>query len=103
MPVDIDEVTPSDAEEALGCVRGSPERPSGLTSLPPAIWGFSVAQPTVSPGSICPLTRGGLSDAGASYSGGADPAAGNGGNVAFVRNAVWIASNHLVRRSSRSE
>ena len=52
VPVDIDAVAPSIAEAALRCDRGTHERPSDVTSLPPVIWGFSVSRSAVSPVSI---------------------------------------------------
>ena len=52
VPVDIDAVAPGVAAAALGYVMRTPERPSDVTSLPPAIWGFSVARSAASPASI---------------------------------------------------
>ena len=84
-PVGEDAVAPGVAEAALDCVRGDPERPLGVTSLPPAIWVFSVASLAASPDYICPRTRGSLSHGRASPSGSATSAAGNGGSAPPAR------------------
>ena len=63
VPVDIDAVAPSVAESVVGCVRGTPERPSDVTSLPPAMWRFSVCSVSSISSLHLTLTLGSLSDA----------------------------------------
>ena len=52
VPGNIDVVALRIAEAALGCVRGTPERPNDMKYLPRIIWGFSVSRSAVSPVSI---------------------------------------------------